>query len=101
MGRPPTGLFTSQPACLGVQIGLSLNEEFNIDIGDQLNVRGGANMTIFEASVVNASFPAPVTLCTVFPSHEIIQCVWKALAEAAPERVSADWGVFGVRGCLR
>ena len=45
-----------------------------------------------EASVVNASFPAPVTLCTVFPAHEIIQCVWKALAEAAPERVSADWG---------
>lgn len=42
-------------------------------------------------TVVNASFPAPVTLCTVFPAHEIIQCVWKALAEAVPHRVSAAW----------
>ncbi|MBT5368318.1 MAG: hypothetical protein HOL05_09755, partial [Nitrospinaceae bacterium] len=42
-------------------------------------------------TVVNASFPAPVTLCTVFPSHEIAQCVWKALADVAPGRVSAAW----------
>ncbi|MEK6710672.1 MAG: hydantoinase B/oxoprolinase family protein, partial [Nitrospinota bacterium] len=42
-------------------------------------------------TVVNASFPAPVTLCTVFPAHEIVQCVWKALAEAVPHRVSAAW----------
>jgi N-methylhydantoinase A/oxoprolinase/acetone carboxylase beta subunit/N-methylhydantoinase B/oxoprolinase/acetone carboxylase alpha subunit len=45
-----------------------------------------------EGSVVNASFPAPVTLCTVFPSHEIAQCVWKAMAGAVPGRVSAAWG---------
>ncbi len=44
-----------------------------------------------EGSVVNARFPAPVTLCTVFPSHEIIQCVWKAMAGVVPERVSAAW----------
>ncbi|MFC1491286.1 hydantoinase B/oxoprolinase family protein [Nitrospinota bacterium] len=44
-----------------------------------------------EGSVVNASFPAPVTLCTVFPAHEIIQCVWKAMAQVVPERVSAAW----------
>ena len=42
-------------------------------------------------TVVNASFPAPVTLCTVFPSHEIAQCVWKALADVVPGRVSAAW----------
>jgi len=42
-------------------------------------------------TVVNASFPAPVTLCTVFPAHEIVQCVWKALAGAVPDRVSAAW----------
>jgi 5-oxoprolinase (ATP-hydrolysing) len=45
-----------------------------------------------EGSIVNASFPAPVTLCTVFPAHEIIQCVWKALADVASDRVSAAWG---------
>ncbi len=45
-----------------------------------------------EGSVVNASFPAPVTLCTVFPSHEIAQCVWNAMAGAVPGRVSAAWG---------
>jgi len=45
-----------------------------------------------EGTVVNASFPAPVTLCTVFPAHEIAQCVWKALAGAVPGRVSAAWG---------
>jgi N-methylhydantoinase B len=45
-----------------------------------------------EGSIVNCTFPAPVTFCTVYPAHEIIQAVWKALAQAAPERVSAGWG---------
>ena len=40
---------------------------------------------------MNARFPAPVTLCTVFPAHEIIHCVWKALADVAADRVSAAW----------
>ncbi|MEE9276091.1 MAG: hydantoinase B/oxoprolinase family protein, partial [bacterium] len=45
-----------------------------------------------EGSVVNPLPPAPVTLCTVFPAHEIIQCVWRALADVVPDRVSAAWG---------
>ncbi len=45
-----------------------------------------------EGSIVNCTFPAPVTFCTVYPAHEIIQAVWKALSQAAPERVSAGWG---------
>ncbi|MDA1000395.1 MAG: hydantoinase B/oxoprolinase family protein, partial [bacterium] len=45
-----------------------------------------------EGTVVNPTFPAPVTLCTVFPAHEIIQCVWRALEQTTPERVSAAWG---------
>ena len=44
-----------------------------------------------EGSVVNASFPAPVTLCTVFPAHEIIHCVWKSIHKKLPDKVSAAW----------
>jgi N-methylhydantoinase B len=45
-----------------------------------------------EGSLVNPRPPAPVTYCTVYPAHEIIHCVWKALAQVLPARVSAGWG---------
>lgn len=44
-----------------------------------------------EGSVVNAIFPAPVTLCTVFPAHEIIHCVWKSIHKKLTDKVSAAW----------
>ncbi|MGE0751002.1 MAG: hydantoinase B/oxoprolinase family protein [Variibacter sp.] len=43
-------------------------------------------------SILNPKPPAPVTMCTVLPAHEIIHACWKALAQAAPERACAGWG---------
>ena len=45
-----------------------------------------------EGTVVNASPPAPVTMCTVFPAYEIIHACWWALGQAVPERSCAGWG---------
>jgi N-methylhydantoinase B len=45
-----------------------------------------------EGSLVNARAPAPLTMCTVFPAHQIIQACWKALAPADPARSCAGWG---------
>jgi N-methylhydantoinase B len=43
-------------------------------------------------SVVNAEAPAPLTMCTVFPAHEIMHMVWWALGQADPKRSIAGWG---------
>jgi N-methylhydantoinase B len=43
-------------------------------------------------TIVNPRPPAPVTMCTVLPAHEIIHACWKALAQMAPERACAGWG---------
>jgi N-methylhydantoinase B len=45
-----------------------------------------------EGTVVNAKPPAPLTMCTVFPAHEIMHMVWWALGRADPERALAGWG---------
>ncbi|MDY7104556.1 MAG: hydantoinase B/oxoprolinase family protein [Actinomycetota bacterium] len=45
-----------------------------------------------EGTVVNARPPAPMTMNTVYVAHEIVHAVWKALAQAAPERALAGWG---------
>ncbi|WP_258570959.1 hydantoinase B/oxoprolinase family protein [Flavimaribacter sediminis] len=45
-----------------------------------------------KGSLVNPNPPAPVTMCTVFPAHEIMHCIWFALTEASPERALAGWG---------
>lgn len=51
-----------------------------------------------EGTVVNATEGAPTTMDTVFPAHEIIHAIWRALNAAAPERACAGWAknVFGV-----
>jgi N-methylhydantoinase B len=51
-----------------------------------------------EGTIVNARPPAPLTMCTVFPAHDIIHACWKALAQADPHRASAGWArnIFGV-----
>jgi N-methylhydantoinase B len=43
-------------------------------------------------TLLNPRAPAPVTMCTVLPAHEIIHACWMALAKAAPERACAGWG---------
>jgi N-methylhydantoinase B len=45
-----------------------------------------------EGSLVNARAPAPLTMCTVFPAHEIMHVIWWALAAADPTRALAGWG---------
>lgn len=45
-----------------------------------------------EGTVVNARAPAPLTMCTVFPAHEIMHMVWKALGQALPQNAVAGWG---------
>jgi N-methylhydantoinase B len=43
-------------------------------------------------SIVNARAPAPLTMCTVLPSHDMIHACWKALANFAPNQACAGWG---------
>jgi N-methylhydantoinase B len=45
-----------------------------------------------EGSLVNARPPAPMTMCTVFPAHEIMHACWWALGQADPARNCAGWG---------
>ena len=45
-----------------------------------------------EGTVVNARAPAALTMCTVFPAHEIMHMIWKALGQALPARAVAGWG---------
>lgn len=45
-----------------------------------------------EGSIVNARPPAPLTMCTVFPAHEIMHMMWWALGQADPMRAIAGWG---------
>lgn len=44
-----------------------------------------------EGTIVNALPPAPMTMNTVFVAHEIVHAVWRALAEANPQRACAGW----------
>jgi N-methylhydantoinase B len=43
-------------------------------------------------SIVNALPPAPLTMCTVFPAHEIMHMVWWALGGADRASAIAGWG---------
>ncbi|MEM7404396.1 MAG: hydantoinase B/oxoprolinase family protein [Pseudomonadota bacterium] len=45
-----------------------------------------------KGTIVNSNPPAPVTMCTVFPSHQMIQACWRALAQMDSERACAGWG---------
>ncbi|MBB4264343.1 hydantoinase B/oxoprolinase family protein [Bradyrhizobium sp. CIR3A] len=45
-----------------------------------------------EGTLVNARSPAPMTMNTISVAREIIYALWKALAQALPERASASWG---------
>jgi N-methylhydantoinase B len=45
-----------------------------------------------EGTLVNARAPAPLTMCTVFPAHQMIQACWRALGQVDAERACAGWG---------
>ena len=42
-------------------------------------------------SVVNAQYPAPLTMSTVYVAHEMIHAIWQALSQADPARSIAGW----------
>ena len=41
---------------------------------------------------LNPKPPAATTFATAFPAHDVIQAIWKALAQAAPGKAVAGWG---------
>ena len=43
-------------------------------------------------TLINPNPPAPMTLCTSTPAHEIMHMVWWALSQADPQRGLAGWG---------
>jgi N-methylhydantoinase B len=43
-------------------------------------------------TIVNANPPAPLTMCTVFPAHEIMHACWWALGQKAEAQSIAGWG---------
>lgn len=43
-------------------------------------------------TIVNANPPAPLTMCTVFPAHQMIQACWQALGQMDSDRACAGWG---------
>lgn len=45
-----------------------------------------------KGTLINPNPPAPMTLCTSTPAHEVMHMVWWALSQAAPERGLAGWG---------
>jgi len=45
-----------------------------------------------EGSAVNPRPPAPMTMNTVFITHQIIHAIWQALGDARPDLACAGWG---------
>ena len=45
-----------------------------------------------EGTIVNARYPAAMTMNTSHPAWEIIHAVWKALGKARPDWACAGWG---------
>lgn len=71
---------------------LGLASLFDHDIPRNEGTFRSVTITAPEGSIVNPRPPAAVTMCTVFIAHEIVHCLWKALAPAAPDRACAGWG---------
>jgi len=65
---------------------------FDSDIPRNEGTFRGVTIIAPEGSLVNARPPAPLTMCTVFPAHEIMHMVWWALGQADRERAIAGWG---------
>ncbi|MEM7540870.1 MAG: hydantoinase B/oxoprolinase family protein [Pseudomonadota bacterium] len=66
-----------------------------MSVGEDVSFNEGAlralSVTTKPGTVVDALEPAPVTGCTVTGAQAIIEAVWLALAQAAPEKVDACW----------
>ncbi len=47
-----------------------------------------------EGSIVKAKYPAATAMATLTPATQEMEAVWKALAQATPDRTSAGYGSF-------
>ena len=70
---------------------MSLASFFEPDLPKNEGTFRSVEIRLPEGTLVNARAPAPMTMNTVFVAHEIIHAMWKALAQALPERASAGW----------
>jgi N-methylhydantoinase A len=70
---------------------LALSSFFDIDIPRNEGTYRCVEIIAPQGSIVNARPPAPMTMNTVFVAHEITHAVWRALAQAAPQRACAGW----------
>ena len=71
---------------------MALASFFDPDLPRNEGTFRGVSITAPEGTIVNARAPAPMTMNTVFVAHEIVQAVWKAMAQADPTRACAGWG---------
>ena len=70
---------------------MSLASFFEPDLPKNEGTFRSVEIRLPEGTLVNARAPAPMTMNTVFVAHEIIHAMWKALAQALPDRASAGW----------
>jgi len=71
---------------------MALSSYFDPDLPRNEGTYRAVEIIAPEGSIVNARPPAPMTMNTVFVAWEIVHAVWKALAQADPERACAGWG---------
>ncbi len=71
---------------------MALSSFFDPDLPRNEGTYRAVEIVAPEGSVVNARPPAPMTMNTVFVAWEIVHAVWKALAQADPQRACAGWG---------
>jgi len=71
---------------------LALISYFDADLSRNGGAIRAIDVIAPEGTVVNPRPPAPVGMCTATIAHEIAHVVWKALAQADPERACAGWG---------
>ncbi len=79
-------------------VSMALVSYFEPDLPRNEGTFRGVTMVAPEGSIVNATPPAPMTMNTVIPAHEIVHLVWRCLSQAEPSRSLAGWGknIFGV-----
>lgn len=79
-------------------VSMALASFFEPDLPRNEGTFRGVTMVAPEGCIVNARPPAPMTMNTVIPAHEIIHLVWRCLSQADPTRALAGWGknIFGV-----
>jgi len=79
-------------------VSMGLASFFEPDLPRNEGTFRGVEMIAPEGTIVNARPPAPLTMNTVIPAHEIVHLVWRCLSQADPSRSLAGWGknIFGV-----